>query len=67
MDAKVGDTILVESSKVGVATREGEVLAVIRADYGKRYQVRWADGHESTFHPTPGTMRVLAPSKKRSG
>jgi hypothetical protein len=66
MDAKVGDTILVESNKVGVATREGEVVAVIGADYGKRYQVRWADGHETTVHPTPGTMRVLAGSRKRS-
>jgi hypothetical protein len=65
MDASVGDRILVESSKVGEATREGEILAVIGADYGKRHQVRWADGHGSTFHPIPGTMRVLARSKKR--
>jgi hypothetical protein len=65
MDAKVGDRIMVESSKVGVATREGEVLAVIAADYGRRYQVRWSDGHETTIHPAPGTLRVVTASTKR--
>ena len=51
----VGDRIEVESETLGRATRCGEVI-------GKdddRLHVRWDDGHESTFIPYAGNVRVL--------
>ncbi len=60
MKADVGDRIVVESDKVGHPAREGLVLEVLEADYGTRYRVRWDDGHETTFHPTAGSVRVIA-------
>ncbi len=66
MKASIGDRIVIESEKVGVPAREGVVLKVIEADYGTRYQVRWADGHESTIHPTGGGMRVITTIKEPS-
>jgi hypothetical protein len=59
MDVKVGDRITVDSGKVGQAPRSGEVLEIIEAPYGNRYRVRWDDGHESTFHPTSGTIHTV--------
>ena len=58
MKPNVGDRIVVESEKVGRPAREGVVLEVIEADYGIRYRVAWADGHESTFHPSAGSVRI---------
>lgn len=58
MKPNVGDRIVVESEKIGRPPREGVVLEVIEADYGTRYRVAWSDGHESTFHPTGGSVRV---------
>lgn len=63
MDAKVGDTIVVESEKVGLSAREGEILEVIASPYGTRFRVRWADGHESDIRPTAGSARIIAPKR----
>lgn len=65
MTARVGDRIVVESEKVGVKPREGEVLEIIVASYGTRYRVRWDDGHESTFRPSAGSARTTHPRKPR--
>ena len=59
MDAKVGDRILVESQKVGLPDREGEILEVIPASYGTRYVVRWDDGRETTIRPAAGSSRTV--------
>ena len=64
MKPSVGDRIVVESEKVGRPAREGVVLEVIEADYGTRYRVAWEDGHESTFHPSAGSVRILPPDKE---
>jgi hypothetical protein len=60
MVARVGDRIVVESEKVGQATREGLILEVIEASYGTRYRVRWDDDHESTIRPSAGSARIIA-------
>ena len=52
--ASVGDRIVVESEKVGVAARRGEVTAVS----GRMLTVRWEDGEQSTFVPSAGSLRV---------
>jgi hypothetical protein len=58
MIAKVGDRIIVESEKVGVADRVGEVLEVIEHPTRVEYHVRWEDGHESGFRPAAGSVRI---------
>ncbi len=65
MVAKAGDRIVVESERVGQATREGEILEVIEASYGTRYRVRWDDGHESTIRPSAGSARTEKAAKTK--
>ena len=59
MDAQAGDRIVVDSGKVGLPEREGEILEVIPASYGTRYRVRWDDGRESTIRPSGGSSRTI--------
>ena len=67
MAAHIGDRIIVESQKVGVAVRRGEILEVIPHDYGTEYRVRWDDEHESSFRPVAGSARIEpAASPKRT-
>jgi hypothetical protein len=66
MTAKAGDRILVESQKVGQAPREGEILEVVASSFGIRYEVRWSDGHTSTFSPSGGSVRIVGAPKRRS-
>jgi len=61
MVARVGDRIVVESVKAGVAPREGVILEVIKAAWGTSYRVRWTTGHESTVRPSAGTVRTTRP------
>jgi hypothetical protein len=64
MAAMARDQIVVESERVGKAPREGEILEVIESPLGVRYNVRWADGHESTFRPTAGSSRIVSERKE---
>jgi len=59
MEAQVGDRIVIESEKVGLPDRQGEILEVIPASYGTRYRVRWDDGRESTIRPSAGSSRTI--------
>lgn len=56
---EVGARIMVGSPKVGVEARSGTVTATD----GPRVQVRWDDGHETTFVPGPGSMNVVGKRK----
>ncbi len=51
---EVGDRVLVESEKVGSATRSGVVSAVD----GRLITVRWDSGSESVFVPSAGSLQV---------
>ncbi|HYY80412.1 MAG TPA: DUF1918 domain-containing protein [Actinomycetes bacterium] len=51
---EVGDRVLVESEKVGSATRGGVVTAVD----GRMITVRWDSGGESVFVPSAGSLTV---------
>jgi hypothetical protein len=53
MHAITGDTIVVETSTLDTARRQGEVIEVIGTGEGEHYRVRWQDGHESIFFPGP--------------
>ncbi len=61
----VGARVVVESEKVGVEPRSGVVTAV----QGTLVHVRWDDGHETSFVPAAGCMRVVpegADARQRS-
>ena len=58
MVVKVGDRIVVESEKVGVPTREGEILEITAHDVHTEFRVRWDDGHVSEIRPNDGTYLV---------
>jgi hypothetical protein len=51
---EVGDRLLVESEKVGSATRSGVVTDVD----GRLITVRWDSGASSTFVPSAGCLQV---------
>jgi hypothetical protein len=53
-----GDHILVDSPRVGVPAREGEVLEVIKGTVRLSYRVRWDDGHESIFTSEAGSIHI---------
>jgi hypothetical protein len=59
MQAHVGDHVIVEGAKVGVAPRRGEVLEIMHGAGGDRLRVRWegAGEHETVLAPGPD-MRV---------
>ena len=63
MVAKVGDRIIVESEKVGVPTREGEILEVIEHPERLEFRVRWEDGHVSEIRPMPASYQIIEAHK----
>jgi hypothetical protein len=65
MQVQVGDHILIESETVGTPTRRGEVLEILQGEVGVRFHVRWEDGHESTYTPSAGAVRVEPAAKKQ--
>lgn len=61
MQAKVGDRLVVEGTKVDAPRREGEVIEVRGNDGGPPYVVKWADGHEGLTFPGPDAHVVARP------
>jgi hypothetical protein len=57
MDAHVGDSIVLESERVGQAAHSGVVEEVLREN-PPRYRVLWEDGHESIVAPAAGAARI---------
>ena len=67
MEARVGDHVVLEGAKVGLARRRGEVLEVLRGATGDRYRVRWdQDDHETVLAPGPD-LRVEGSDDARPG
>ena len=67
MSVKIGDRIVIESERVGIAPREGEILEVLESSAGPRYRVRWDDDHESTIRPAAGSARIVETPGPRGG
>ena len=59
MEAKAGDRLLVESEKVGQATRTGIIEEVLAKD-PPRYRVQWEDGRITLYTPQAGAARIEA-------
>lgn len=60
MDARTGDRIVLESGKVGVPARQGEILKVIPHESHVEFRVRWDDGHTTEIRPSGASYRILA-------
>lgn len=59
MVAKIGDRIIVESERVGVPSRIGEIIGIVPHEPRTEFLVRWDDGHESSIRPSAGSYRVV--------
>ena len=44
MDAQAGDRIVMDSNKVGMAVRQGEILQVTAHESRPEFRVRWTTG-----------------------
>jgi hypothetical protein len=64
MDAHVGDRIVVESDKVGVAPRQGTILKVIPHETHIEFRVQWDDGHVTEIRPSGASYRILAKAER---
>ncbi|MFL6074250.1 MAG: DUF1918 domain-containing protein [Mycobacteriales bacterium] len=60
MNVRIGDRVQIESERVGMPTRNGEVTAVS----GQMITIRWDDGHESVVMPTAGCLRVTTTAEE---
>ena len=60
MDAQAGDRIVMDSNKVGMAVRQGEILQVTAHESRPEFRVRWDDGHVSEIRPSGASYRILA-------
>ena len=60
MDARVGDRIVMDSDKVGIPARQGEILQVTAHATHPEFRVRWDDGHVSEIRPSGASYRILA-------
>jgi hypothetical protein len=60
MDARAGDRIVMDSGKVGVPTRQGEILKVIPHVSHVEFRVRWDDGHLTEIRPAGASYRILS-------
>jgi hypothetical protein len=64
MQARVGDTIVIESEKVAQPSRAGVIEEVLQAD-PLRLRVRWADGHSTILTPSAG-VATITPKRRRA-
>jgi Rv2632c-like/Domain of unknown function (DUF1918) len=62
MRARPGDRIVIASTTINQAVRDGQVLEARGPDGGPPYLVRWSDGHEGVIYPGVGaTIQEAAP------
>lgn len=59
MDVEVGDTIQIESNKVGTPPRRGTVNEVLQTEPLK-LDVTWDDGHRTIIEPTGAAVHVVS-------
>jgi Domain of unknown function (DUF1918) len=63
MVPKIGDWIIVESEKVDVPPRRGEILEIVEHEVHTEFRVRWEDGRESGIRPPVGSYRIETSGK----
>jgi len=62
MKAHIGDSIVLESERVGQSVHTGVIQDVLQQQ-PPRYRVRWEDGHESIVTPAAG-VALIEPKKQ---
>ena len=62
MEAHIGDSIVLESERVGQSAHTGVIEDVLQQQ-PPRYRVRWEDGHESIVTPAAG-VALIEPKKQ---
>jgi len=62
MEAHIGDSIVLESERVGQPAHTGVIEDVLQQQ-PPRYRVRWEDGHESIVAPAAG-VALIEPKKQ---
>jgi hypothetical protein len=62
MKAQIGDSIVLESERVGQPSHTGVIEDVLQQQ-PPRYRVRWEDGHESIVTPAAG-VALIEPRKQ---
>jgi hypothetical protein len=65
MDAKTGDTIVIESERAAQPPRRGTIEEVLQKEPA-RFRIRWEDGHESILTPSAGVARIEAKRKTKT-
>ena len=66
MAGKAGDRVTLDSERVGMPAREGEIVETVQRGDATRYRIRWSDGRETTVSSTTGSLRVVPASSRRS-
>jgi hypothetical protein len=64
MNLEAGDRVIAESESTERPPRAGTIEAVLVP--GRRYRIRWDDGHVSIYTPAGGALR-LAQAKRTVG
>lgn len=54
MDLKKGERVVAESESTEAPPRTGTIEEVLVA--GRRYRIRWDDGHTSIYSPAAGAL-----------
>ena len=57
MEARAGDTIVMESERVAQPPRTGVIEEVLETEPA-RFRVRWENGNESIVTPDAGAARI---------
>jgi hypothetical protein len=65
MAGKAGDRVVLDSERVGMPAREGEIVETVQRGDATRYRIRWSDGRETSVSSSTGSLRIVAPAKKR--
>lgn len=65
MQAQPGDELTVRRRHQGDDDRHGQIIEVQGLNGAPPYRVRWVNGYESLFFPSPGTVveRHTAPRR----
>ncbi|HXX90487.1 MAG TPA: DUF1918 domain-containing protein [Acidimicrobiales bacterium] len=62
MTPEVGDRVQVLSTRLGQSDRDGVVTGVV----GHLLRIQWSTGEESSFMPSPGSVRVVGKARVAS-
>jgi Domain of unknown function (DUF1918) len=65
MIGNAGDTIVIESERVGTSARKGVIEDVVQ-EHPRRYKVRWENGHTSILAPSAGSAHIEKTKRPRA-